>query len=94
MSKPPPPPLPPPAESPQRHEITDYDLLNALGSGSFSTVYRARHKRSGNCVAVKTVAKAGLSRSSTDNLLLEIKLLKTLRHKYIVEMIDFMWDDK
>lgn len=78
----------------QRHEITDYDLLNALGSGSYSTVYRARHKTSRDCVAVKSVAKAGLSKSSTDNLMLEIKLLKTLRHKYIVEMVDFMWDDK
>lgn len=45
-------------------------------------------------MAVKTVTKAGLSTSATDNLLREIKLLKTLKHKYIVEMVDFMWDDK
>lgn len=40
------------------------------------------------------MAKANLSKSSTDNLLREIKLLKTLKHKHIVEMIDFRWDEK
>lgn len=44
--------------------------------------------------AIKCVAKANLSKSSTDNLLREIKLLKTLKHKHIVEMIDFRWDEK
>lgn len=44
--------------------------------------------------AVKRVAIQNLSKTSTDNLLREIKLLKTLKHKYIVEMIDFRWDDK
>lgn len=77
-----------------RQEITDYEILNALGSGSYSTVYRARNKSTSDMVAVKTVAMSSLSKSSTDNLLQEIKLLKTLKHKYIVEMLDFMWDDK
>lgn len=44
--------------------------------------------------AIKCVAKANLSPSSTENLLREIKLLKTLKHKYIVEMTDFRWDEK
>lgn len=44
--------------------------------------------------AVKCVAKVNLSKTSTDNLIREIKLLKTLKHKHIVEMVDFMWDEK
>lgn len=40
------------------------------------------------------MAKKNLSKSSTDNLLLEIKLLKTLNHRHIVEMFDFRWDDE
>lgn len=44
--------------------------------------------------AIKCVAKSSLSQSATDNLLREIKLLKTLKHKYIVEMTDFRWDEK
>lgn len=44
--------------------------------------------------AIKCVAKANLSTSATDNLLREIKLLKTLKHKHIVEMTDFRWDEK
>lgn len=44
--------------------------------------------------AVKCVAKVNLSKTSTDNLIREIKLLKTLKHTHIVEMVDFMWDEK
>lgn len=95
--------------------INDFDLLNALGSGSYSTVFRACQKviiftwcldfthifniffyfkKTKEYYAVKRVAIQNLSKSSTENLLREIKLLKTLKHKYIVEMIDFRWDDK
>lgn len=44
--------------------------------------------------AIKTVTKKNLSENSTNNLLKEIELLKTLKHKHIVEMIDFQWDRK
>ena len=40
-------------------------------------------------VAIKCVMKASLNRVSTDNLLTEIELLKTLRHEHIVELKDF-----
>lgn len=107
-------------------KINDYDLLEIIGTGSYSTVHRARNKVSlffahthtpntqdtihliflyncylapsaqetKNYYAIKCVAKANLSKMSTDNLIREIKLLKTLKHKHIVEMIDFRWDEK
>lgn len=96
--------------------ISDFELLNVLGSGSYSTVYRARNKvinhdmdskaLNNNCinsqipqtsnqyVAIKSVSQKRLTASSTENLLREIKLLKTLRHRYIVEMFDFRWDNQ
>jgi len=40
-------------------------------------------------VAIKCVTKASLNRVSTENLLTEIELLKTLRHENIVELKDF-----
>jgi len=40
-------------------------------------------------VAIKCVTKASLNRVSTENLLTEIELLKTLRHEHIVELKDF-----
>lgn len=38
--------------------------------------------------------KSSLSNTSTDNLVTEIKLLKSLKNKFIVGLDDFFWDDK
>ena len=40
-------------------------------------------------VAIKCVKKAGLNKVSTENLLTEIELLKTLKHEHIVQLKDF-----
>lgn len=74
--------------------ITDYELLEKLGEGSYSTVYKAKHKKNRSYHAIKCVTKSSLCKSSTDNLVTEIKLLRSLTHKYIVGLNDFFWDDK
>lgn len=40
-------------------------------------------------VAVKVVGKKTLNRTSTENLLTEIEILKTMRHPHIVQLKDF-----
>lgn len=45
-------------------------------------------------VAIKCVDKTKLSGSAVDNIITEISLLKLLKHENIVEMKDFLWDDK
>lgn len=40
-------------------------------------------------VAVKVVAKKSLNKASTENLLTEIEMLKTIRHPHIVQLKDF-----
>ncbi|XP_054734610.1 serine/threonine-protein kinase ULK3 isoform X2 [Anastrepha obliqua] len=74
--------------------ITDYDLLEKLGVGSYSTVYKARHKKNRSFHAIKIVEMSTLSNSSRENLITEIRLLRSLNHKYIVTLEDFFWDDK
>ncbi|XP_036322967.1 serine/threonine-protein kinase ULK3 isoform X2 [Rhagoletis pomonella] len=74
--------------------ITDYDLLDKLGVGSYSTVYKARHKKDRSYHAIKIVEMSTLSNSSRENLITEIRLLRSLNHKYIVTLQDFFWDDK
>ena len=39
------------------------------------------------------VDKKTLNRASTENLLTEIEILKTMKHEHIVELRDFVWDD-
>lgn len=40
-------------------------------------------------VAVKVVAKKTLNKASTENLLTEIEILKSVRHPHIVQLKDF-----
>ena len=100
----------------------NYSFGEKVGSGSYSTVFKAYQKQVSikvcldgflfsqnhkhlvildffflqdrSIVAIKVIQKAQMSPSAIDNLITEIRLLKTLKHRHIVEMKDFYWDDK
>ncbi|ESP01247.1 hypothetical protein LOTGIDRAFT_230621 [Lottia gigantea] len=75
-------------------QLKDYVFTEKLGSGTYATVYKA-YRKTGvrEVVAIKCVLKSSLNRTSTENLLTEIELLKKLKHENIVELKDFRWDD-
>uniref|UniRef100_A0A8C9YJ31 Serine/threonine-protein kinase ULK3 n=1 Tax=Sander lucioperca TaxID=283035 RepID=A0A8C9YJ31_SANLU len=74
-------------------KLSDFILTERLGSGTYATVYKAYRKGdSREVVAVKVVGKKSLNRASTENLLTEIEILKTMRHPHIVQLKDFQWD--
>ncbi|CAH2083257.1 unnamed protein product [Euphydryas editha] len=78
-------------------KIEGYIVTEKLGSGSYSTVYKAYTKVGArSIVAVKCVDKARVKHSGAaiDNLITEIRLLKTLTHPHIVHMKEFTWDDR
>uniref|UniRef100_T1JMQ7 Serine/threonine-protein kinase ULK3 n=1 Tax=Strigamia maritima TaxID=126957 RepID=T1JMQ7_STRMM len=75
--------------------IPGYIITEKVGSGSYATVYKAyRNDGKREVVAVKCVLISSLSKTSVENLLNEISLLKKLKHDNIVEMIDFQWDSE
>ncbi|KAK6179679.1 hypothetical protein SNE40_011986 [Patella caerulea] len=75
-------------------QLKDFVFTEKLGSGTYATVYKA-YRKTGvrEVVAVKCVLKGSLNKTSTENLLTEIELLKKLKHESIVELKDFRWDD-
>lgn len=75
-------------------KISDYEIQEKLGIGSYATVYKAKHKKTQTFYAIKCVEKSSLSQSASDNLVTEIRLLKSLTHKHIVGLNDFFWDEK
>ena len=74
--------------------LKDYAFTEKLGSGSYGAVYKA-HRKSGarDVVAIKCVKKSNLSKGEVDNIVTEISLLKKLKNDFIVEMVDFSWDN-
>ncbi|KAH8417066.1 hypothetical protein KR222_002566 [Zaprionus bogoriensis] len=74
--------------------ITDYEILEKLGVGSYASVYKALHKKQRTYHAIKYVEMSSLSDGARDNLITEIRLLRDLKHRYIVTLQDFFWDDK
>jgi len=76
-------------------KLDGYIVGNMLGKGTQGTVYKAYTKSEPRrAVAIKCIFKHKLSRSARDNIITEISLLKKLKHRFIVELIDFHWDDK
>ncbi|KAM6981401.1 serine/threonine-protein kinase ULK3 [Aplochiton taeniatus] len=74
-------------------KLSDFILTERLGSGTYATVYKAYRKGDNReVVAVKVVAKKSLNKTSMENLLREIEILKTVRHPHIVQLKDFQWD--
>ncbi|XP_075238426.1 serine/threonine-protein kinase ULK3-like isoform X2 [Lycorma delicatula] len=75
--------------------IGDYIILETIGQGSFAVVYKACKEKDKKDVAIKCSEKSKLSQpEAIENIITEIRILKMLRHPNIVEMIEFLWDDK
>lgn len=73
---------------------TDYEVLRVIGEGTFGTVHQARHRRTGELVAVKQI-KLGSGSWDEACRSTELHALKALRHPFIVrlrELLRSQWD--
>lgn len=73
--------------------LKDFNIEKRLGTGTYATVYKAISKINNEVSAVKCIKKNSLNKASTENLLREIKILKQIKHDYIVQLKDFQWDE-
>lgn len=63
----------------------DYDILELLGEGAFAMVYKARHKKSDDIVAVKQI-KLNVKSWTEACRSTELQALRALRHPFIVRL--------
>lgn len=89
-------PCDPPFEVPKK--VKDYELLEILGSGSFSVVYKAAcpsyHNAESEFVAIKVIPKKKLSDDGdTERLKREVDTMSFLIHESIVAFHEFFSDD-
>ena len=83
-----PPPSPP--------KMDNYTIIKALGQGTWGVVQKARHKRTGREVAIKTIKSERPEEGVNFTAVREIKLLRSgFRHENVIELVDaFTTPDK
>ncbi|XP_063679203.1 serine/threonine-protein kinase ULK3-like isoform X3 [Bolinopsis microptera] len=75
-----------------KFKVEGYKFYEKLGTGTYATVLKAKDV-SGQNVAIKCIKKKSLSKRGADNLITEIQVLKDLKHRHIVQLHDFTYDD-
>lgn len=73
---------------PKKMKLTDYDVLNTLGTGSFGRVKLAKHKASGRFYALKMLKKSDIVKSKqVDHVMNENQILSMINHPFIVSRL-------
>jgi len=79
----------------RRWTLDDFDIGRPLGRGKFGNVYLCREKRYRYIVAIKVLHKRQLTKSSVEHQLRrEIEIQSNLRHRNILRLYGYFWDDK
>ena len=76
-------------------KITDFDILDKLGEGSFGKVYRAKHKKTGAIYAIKSIDK--LNKNNQEGkpyFRREIEIMYKVHHPNIVRLFGHFEDDQ
>jgi|GEM_PF-3571576 len=76
----------------RRVYVGNYVLLGELGQGGSAHVYLAEHRFFKTRVALKLLKPAGAGQEEIRQLQFEAHLLTHLRHRHIVQALDFGWE--
>lgn len=77
-------PFPPPVTMP----LSDFRVVEALGKGSFASVYKVMRKSDNKVYALKRVKIGKMSKREIADALNEIRFLASIRHKNIVGFLE------
>ena len=82
-------------KNPVKLQLDEYELLKALGEGSFGKVYIVRHKTNGQYWAFKQLKKYEIIKSKqVDHLKNEVFILNSLNHPFVVKMAGMTQDNR
>ncbi|OAF71932.1 hypothetical protein A3Q56_00289 [Intoshia linei] len=73
----------------------DFEIGRPLGKGKFGSVYLARTKTSHFIVAIKVIFKSQIRKAKLEHQLIrEIEIQTKLRHRHILKMYTYFYDDR
>ncbi|XDB55628.1 PREDICTED: cyclin-dependent kinase 9 [Capra hircus] len=75
-------------ECPFCDEVTKYEKLAKIGQGTFGEVFKAKHRKTGQKVALKKVLMENEKEGFPITALREIKILQLLKHENVVNLIE------
>lgn len=73
--------------------LEQYEMMEKLGDGAFSVVYKAVHRETGKHVAVKVLRKYQMDNAQKQAVLKEVIIMRQLKHPNIVNFIEFIESD-
>merc|ERR1719498_1123993 len=80
---------------PRRWTLKDFEIGRPLGRGKFGDVYLARERKSKFILAIKAIKKSQLLKAGVEHQLRrEIEIQSHLRHRNILRMYGYFWDEK
>ncbi|VFQ89370.1 unnamed protein product [Cuscuta campestris] len=75
-----------------RFAVGEYLVGKQIGTGSYSTVWLARHRVHGTEVAIKEIVTARLNSKLKESLMSEIVILQKINHPNIIHLHDMIQD--
>ena len=69
-------------------------ITKLIGQGNYSKVYYGRHKITNQRIAVKHITKSSVKPKILESLILEIEVLKYMRHVNIIHLIDVVLSEQ
>jgi NIMA (never in mitosis gene a)-related kinase 1/4/5 len=73
--------------------LSNFEVLNKLGDGAYSTVYKVKRIADGNVYALKKVKMQTLNKKEKKNALNEVRILASIHHPNIISYKEAFFDD-
>ena len=74
--------------------MENFEILEKLGEGSYSTVYKVKRKIDNQIYALKKVKLSNLNEKEKTNSLNEVRILASVKSKYVISYKEAFFDEK
>ena len=74
--------------------MNSFEIIDKLGDGAYSTVYKVKRKQDNNIYALKKVKLKGLSEKEKQNALNEVRILASVKSNFVISYKEAFIDEE